>query len=231
MTLIPNLERHLEAAAAGRMRSVRRRAWRVGAVGVAAVVALAVAVVAFSSGDEGPAPNRAAGDEREPAIPAPPRGTPRAAPGTMIRLSTFDFRGVQYRVSGYLSRAHGLRRNDTVCVQIKRTPPVAPGLDRPSVMCAGDGLLRRGLRRERVLNVGAGGGPPGRLEVTGFTVAGVSRVRAVGEDWPVHVELTRAWRPLNGQRIRAFVIVADPPRGAEPQRPGGSRIHAVEAGG
>lgn len=230
MTLIPDLERDLEAAAGKRMRSRRRRVRRVVAIGVAAATALAVGVVAFSSSDESPGPNRAAGDDGQPAIPAPPHGTPRPAPGTLVRLSTFDFRGVQYRLSGYVSRARGLRRNDSVCVQIERTPPVAPGLERPGVMCAGDGLLRRGLRRQRVLNVGAGGGPPGRLEVTGFTVAGVSGVRVVGTGWPSHAELTRAWRPLDGERMRAFVIVVDPPRGAKLPRKA-FKIHAVETGG
>lgn len=226
MTLIPDLERDLEAAAAGRMRSVRRRSWRVAAVGVAAAVALAVGVVAFSSSDEGPDPNRAAGGDGQPAIPAPPQGTPPPVPGTLVQLSTFDFRGVEYRLSGYRSRGGG----GGVCLRIKRTPPVSPGLTRPSVMCAGDGLLQRRLRRERVLNVAAGGGPPGRLEVSGFTVAEVSRVRAVGEDWPAHVELTRAWRPVDGQRLRAFVIVADPPRDAKVERPAFTPIRAVEAG-
>jgi hypothetical protein len=230
MTLIPDLERHLEAAAAGRMRSVRRRAWQVAAVGVAAVIALAVAVTVLSSSDEGPGATRAADDGQRPDTPAPPQGTPRPAPGTLVTLSTFDFRGVRYRVSGYLSRAHGSLRNDSVCVQIKRTPPVAPGSDRPSVTCAGDGLLRRGLRRQRVLYVGASGGPPGRREVTGFTVTGVSRIRAVGTNWPAHVELTRPWRPLAGEPIRAFVIVADPPRDAKQPR-NAFKIHAVEAGG
>jgi hypothetical protein len=230
MTLIPDLERDLETAAAGRMRSVRRRAWRVAVVGVAAVMTLAVAVVALSSRDEGSGPTRAAEGGERPDTPAPPRGIPHPAPGTLVRLSTFDFRGVQYRLSGYLSRARGHRRNDSVCVQIKRTPPVGPGLDRPSAMCAGDGLLRRRLRPERVLNVGGGGGPPGRLEVTGFTVAGVSRVRAVGEDWPAHVELTRPWRPLNGERMRAFVIIVDPPRDARMKRDAFTPVRAVEAG-
>src|SRR4029079_141870 len=110
------------------------------------------------------------------------RGTPRPAPDTLVRLGSFDFRGVQYRLSGYVSPARGLRRNDSVCVQIKRTPPVAAGLDRPSTMCAGDGLLRRRLGRERVLNVGMGGGPPQRLEAPGFTVAGVSGVSALGTE-------------------------------------------------
>ena len=227
MTLIPELERDLVAAAEGRRRSVRRRARRVVAVGVAAAAASAVALVTFSSSDESPGPSRATGDHGQPAIPAPPQGTPPPVPGTLVSLSTFDFRGVQYQMSGYRSR--GGSRNDSVCVQIHRTPPVAPGLDRPSVMCAGDGLLRRRLGRERVLNVGGGGGPPQRLEVTGFTVAGVSRVRAVGANWPAHVELTRAWRPLNGRRLRAFVIVADPPRDAKLPR-NAFKIHGVEAG-
>jgi hypothetical protein len=211
MTLIPELEHEL-VTAAERRRSVRGRTRRAAALGVAAaaVLALAIALGSLWSSEDDPS-----------------SGT--AADGSLVRLGSFDFRGVQYRLSGYRSPARGSRRNDTVCLQIKRTPPVAPGADRPSVMCAGDGLLLRGLRRERVLNVGAGGGPPQRLEITGFTVADVSRVRAVGASWPAHVELTRAWRPLNGPRIRAFVIVLDPPRGAKLSRRAYSRIRAVEA--
>ena len=223
MTLIPDLERDL-VAAAERRRSPRARTRRVAALAVATVVALAVAVVTFSSSDEGSGSNRGAGGGERPDTPAPPPRTEPLAPGKLVRLSTFDFRGVRYQVSGYRSRDGG------ACVRIKRTPPVAPGLDRPSLMCAGGPSLRRRLRRERVLNVGAGGGPPGRLDVTGFTVAGVSRVRAVGTDWPAHVELTRQWRPLDGEPIRAFVIVIDPPRGAELRRDTNWPIRAVEAG-
>jgi hypothetical protein len=226
MTLIPDLERDLEAAAAGRMRSVRRRARQVAAVGVAAAAALALAVVALSSSDEDSGRNRAGGHGKAEAIPAPPRETEPPAPGTLVKLSSFSFRGVEYQVSGYRSR-HG---GGGVCLRIKRTPPAAPGLTRPSIMCAGDGMLQRRLRRERVLNLAAGGGPPGRLEVSGFTVPEVSRVRAVGEDWPAHVELTRAWRPVDGKRIRAFVVVADPPRDAKVKRNAFTPIRAVEAG-
>ena len=142
-----------------------------------------------ASGSVSAGPKRSAGDQRPEPIAPPPEHNPPAR-GTLVRLSSFEFRRVQYRLSGYLSPARGSRRNDSVCVQIKRTPPVAPGLDRQSVMCAGHDLLRRGLRRERVPNVGAGGGPPKRLEVTGFTVVGVSRVQAVGTDWPWHAEVT-----------------------------------------
>jgi hypothetical protein len=227
MTLIPELERDLEAAAAGRMRSLRRRARQVVAVAVAAAAALALAVVTFSSSDEGPDRNRAAGGDGQPAIPAPRQGTPPPVPGTLVKLSTFDLRGVEYRLSGYRSRRGG----GGVCLRIELTPPVAPGLTRPSVMCAGDGLLRRRLRRERVLNVAGGGGPPGRLEVSGFTVPEVARVRAVGEDWPAHVELTRVWRPVDGKRMRGFVIIADPPRDAKVKRHAFTPIRAVETGG
>lgn len=223
MTLIPDLERDLVEAAEGRMRSVRRRTWRAAAFAVAAVVALAVAIVTFSFSDGGAGPSRPAGDGQRPDTPAPPPSTPRPVPGTLVRLSTFDFRGVQYQLSGYRSR------DGSVCMRIKQTPPVAPGLTRPSIMCAGGPSLRRRLRRERVLNVSAGGGPPGRMMVAGFTVAAVSNVRAVGTDWPTHVELTPAWRPLDGERIRAFLIVIKPPRGVEVPRDAYMRIRAVEA--
>jgi hypothetical protein len=225
MTLIPDLERDLEAAAAGRMRSVRRRARRVAAVGVAAAAALALAVVALSSSDEDSGRNRAGGHGDRPATPAPPRERQPLVPGTLVKLSSFSFRGVRYRVSGYRSRDGG------ACIRIKQAPPVGPGLTRPSGMCAGGRLLRRDLRRWRVRDVGAGGGPPLRILVTGFTVAAVTAVRAAGTDWPAHAELTRPWRPLDGEPIRAFVIVIDPPRGAELPRDTNWPIHAVEAGG
>lgn len=222
MTLIPDLEREL-VEAAGRRRSVRRRTRRAAALGVAAAAATALALFTFWSSDEDPGPKRAAGGQR-PDTPAPPPRTQPPVPGTLIRLSTFDFRGVEYRLSGYRSRDGG------VCMRIAQSPPVAPGLTRPSIMCAGGPSLRRSLRRERVLTVSAGGGPPERANVAGFTVAGVSRVRLVGTDWPAHVELTRAWRPLDGARIRAFIIVVDPPRGAELPLDAHMRIRAVEAG-
>ena len=220
MTLIPDLEREL-VEAAGRVRSVRRRARRAAVLGVAAAAAAAVALVTFWSSDEDPGPKRAAGDQPQ-STPAPPRYN-RPAPGTLVKLSTFGFRGVRYELSGYPSRDGG------VCLQIRQSPPVTGATDeRPSVTCAGGRHLRSRLREERVLNVGGGGGGE-RLEVTGFTIAGVFRIKVTGTDLPSHVELTRPWHPWDGPRIRAFLIVVDPPRGADISSPA-FRIRAVEAG-
>jgi hypothetical protein len=94
-------------------------------------------------------------------------------------------------------------------------------------MCSGERSLRRGLRRQSVLNVGGGGGE--HLLVSGFARAEVAAVAVVGTDWPARPVLTRPWRPLDGERIRAFVIVVDPPRGANPSGRVFMRIRAVEA--
>jgi hypothetical protein len=222
MTLIPDLERDL-VTAAGRKRSVRTRTRRAAGLGAAAAAALALGAVALWPTDEGAGPKRAAGEQR-PAPPAPPPQYDPPVRGTVVRLSSFDFRGIEYRLSGYRSR------DGSVCMRIAQTPPDAPGLDRPTGTCAGGPFLGRALRGHRVLNVGGGGGPPIRLKVAGFAVADVSRLKAVGTDWPWHAELTRAWRPWKGPRIRAFVIIVDPPRGAKLSRRGYTRIRAVEAG-
>jgi hypothetical protein len=222
MTLIPDLEWDLMAAA-GRKRSVRRRIRQAGVLAAAAAVATVVAIVTLLPTDEGSGPSRAAGDRR-PAPPRPPSHYPPIQ-GTLVRLSSFEFDGIRYRLSGYRGRG------GVVCMRIAKSPP-EPGTrgGRPSVTCAGGSHLRRSLLRQRVLTVGAGGGPPLRIDVTGFTVAGVSGVRAVGTDWPKHVELTRSWRPMDGAPIRAFVIVVDPPRGAKESRDTFTNIRAVEAG-
>ena len=220
MTLIPDLERELVAAAQGR-RSLRRRTRRAAVVGAAAAAAAAaLALVTFWTGDEDPGQKRATGGQPQ-SRPAPPRYN-RPAPGTLVKLSSFGFRGVRYRLSGYPGRDGG------VCLQWQHAPPV-PGAtdDRPSVMCAGGRHLRRRLREERVVNVGGGGGE--RLEVSGFTDAGVSRIEVDGTDLPAHVELTRPWRPWDGPRIRGFLIVVDP-RGADISSPAFRAVRAVEAG-
>jgi len=67
--------------------------------------------------------------------------------------------------------------------------------------------------------------------VSGFTVAGVSRVKVVGTDFPARAELTRPWRSVDGVRIRAFVIVVDLPRGVDLSIRLSRRIRAVEASG
>jgi hypothetical protein len=216
MTLIPELERDL-VAAAGRIRSPRRYMWPGGAA--AAAAAATVAVVILWSSDEAPSPNHATGDHKA-GPPAPPRYYPPVK-GTLVRLSSFEFDGVRYRLSGYRDRDRG------VCIRIKESPP-APGVPdrRPSTTCAGGPYLRRSLRRQRVLNVGGGGA---RLKVSGFTVAGVSKIRVVGTDWPAQAELTRPWRPWVGPRIRAFTIVVDPPSGVNVPLNAFQRIRAVEA--
>jgi hypothetical protein len=219
MTLMPELERDL-VAAAGRVGSSRRRMRQAGALAVAAAAAAGVALVTLWPSDEGSRPNRAAGDRRQ-APPPPPTSYPPVR-GTLVRLSSFEFGGVRYRLSGYRDRDGG------VCIRIKESPP-APGVPdgRPSMTCAGRPYLRRSLRRQRVLNVGGGGA---RLKVSGFSVAAVSKIRVVGTDWPAHAELTRPWRPWVGPRIRAFTIVVDPPSGVKVPRRAFGRIRAVEAG-
>jgi hypothetical protein len=216
MTLIPELERDL-VAAAGRTRSPRRRMRQAGALGAAVAAATAVAVVTLWPSDEGPGPSRAAGDRR-PAPPAPPSDYPPVH-GTLVRLSSFEFDGVRYRLSGYRGRG------GVVCVRIAQSPPEPGASDgRPSVACAGGPYLRRSLRRERVLNVGTGGGA--HLVVAGFTVPEVSKIGVVGTDWPAHAELTRPFRPWNGARIRAFTIVVAPPSGVKVPRAAYLRIRA-----
>jgi hypothetical protein len=208
MTLIPDLERDL-VEAADRRRSLRGRTRRAAALGAAAAAA-AHDLVTFGSSDDDPSPKRAAG------------GEPSPAPGTLVELSSFRFRGVRYQLSGYRSR------RGEACMRIQQTPPVPGALDdRPSITCSGGQRLRRRLRQERVLNVGGGGA--GRLIVSGFTAAAVSQIKVVGTDRPARVELTRPWRWVDGVRIRAFVIVVVPPRGADISKPA-LRIRAVEAG-
>jgi hypothetical protein len=219
MTLIPELERDLvEAAERGRLTRARVR--RVAAAGVAVAAAVAVALVTFSWSGDHPGPKRATGGER-PGRQAPPRYHP-PMPGTLVRLSSFSFAGVRYRLSGYRSR------HDMVCMQIEQWPPESGAADRrPSVTCSGEPSLRRGLRRGRVLNVGGGGGE--RVVVTGFTRAGVSRIKAVGTKSPLHVELTRPFRPWNGPPIRAYTIVVKEPPGTDTGRATYFRIRAVPA--
>ena len=224
MTLIPDLERDL-VEAAERRGSPRRRARQVGAF-AAVAAAVAVVVVGLWPSDEASGPKRAAGTNQAagadvPSSKAPPRYQP-PVPGTLVRLSTFSFAGVRYRLSGYRSR------HDMVCMQIEQSPPAAGATDRrPSVTCSGEPSLRRGLRRGRVLNVGGGGGT--RVEVTGFTRAGVTRIKAVGTRRPAHAELTRPFRPWNGPPIRAYTIVVNQRPGDGTGRPTYFRIRAVPA--
>lgn len=219
MTLLPQLERNL-IDAAGRRGSPRRRARQVGAFAAAAAAVAVVVVVSLWPSDETSGPKREAGGER-PGPQAPPRSY-QPMPGTLVRLSSFSFAGVRYRLSGYRSR------HDMVCMQIEQSPPVAGATDRrPSVTCSGERSLRRGLRRGRVLNVGGGGGT--RVEVTGFTRAGVSHIKAVGTKSPAHVELSRPFRPWNGPPIRAYTIVVNQRPGDDTGRPTYFRIRAVPA--
>jgi hypothetical protein len=224
MTLIPDLEREL-VAAADRRRSLRGRTRRAAAVGVAVAAAAALALVTFGSTDEGSAPKRAAGEQRQ-SSPAPPR-FPAPMRGSLVRLASFDFRGVHYRLSGYRSRGGYPSRGDVICAQIRQSPPVAPDKTRPSVTCSGEHSLRRGLRRDSVLNVGGGGGE--RLLVSGFARAEVAAVAVVGTGWRSRPVLTRPWRPWDGPRIRAFTIVVVPPRGVDVTPTDRLRIRAVEA--
>ena len=220
MTLIPDLEGDL-VTAAGRVRSVRRRTRRAAALGIAAAAATAVALVTFWSSDEDPGPKRAAGGEPS-ATPAPPRTLP-PEPGTLVRLGSFDLRGVHYRLSGYRSR------HDVVCVRHDQSGLASVPTPLLSVTCAGRQSLRRRLRDVRVFYVGGGGGDP--IVVTGFARPDVRGVKAVETKWPARVVLTRPWRPWNDVRIRAYTIVVDPPRGADIPRDEFMRIRAVEAGG
>ena len=217
MTLIPDLEREL-VAAAERTRSVRRHTRRAAALGVAAAAAAALALVTLGSSDDDPSPEGAADDQR-PATPAPPRTSP-PEPGTLVRLGSFDFRGVHYRLSGYRSRG------DVVCVRHDQSGLESVPTPVLSVTCAGRQALRRRLRGMRVFYVGGGGGDP--IVVTGFTRPDVSGLRVVGTEWPARVVLTRPWRPWDDVRVRAYTIVVDTPRGVDVPRTAYTRIRAVE---
>ena len=217
MTLIPDLERDL-VAAAGRRRSVRRRTRRAAGLGAAVAAAAAIALITLWSSDEDPGPKGAAGDQR-PATPAPPRTSP-PEPGTLVRLGSFDFRGVHYRLSGYRSRG------DVVCVRKEQSGLESIPTPLLGITCAGRQSLRRNLRGMRVVYVGGGGGDP--IVVSGFTRPDVRGVEVVGTEWPARVVLTRPWRPWHDVRIRAYTIVVDPPPGVDVPRTAYTRIHAVE---
>lgn len=215
MTLIPDLERDL-VAAAGRMRAPRGRARRAAPVAVAVAAAVAVAGLLAAAGgllrcqdtgDSSPAPR--AGEREDPPVPPPPP-QPRPVPGSLSAPVTFGFDGMRYRVIGFRSRTQ-----DSVCIRLSR-PGEVPAIE--GVTCAGERNLRRGLRNGAVLNVGAGGGR--HLSLAGFARADTTRLGIAGTAHRGRVALTEPWRPTpwRGEPIRAFYAVVDAPAGRQEMR-------------
>jgi hypothetical protein len=201
MTLIPDLERDL-VEAAGRVRAPRGRARHAApyAVAAAAVAALAVGSAALLGGDDArDGPSRAA-EQPDQSPPPPQRRVPRALHGSASAPLTFGFDGVRYRVVGFRSR------QDSICLRLNRLGSHATML---GVTCSGERNLRRGLRREAVLKVGAGGGK--LLTVSGFVTPDVTELVTRGTKRRSRVFLTEPWRPKPwaGDPIRGFIAVLE----------------------
>lgn len=236
MTLIPDLQHDL-VAAAGRMTTRRQRfRRRLGAtMAVAAAAALIVAaLVVVGGGGSDRAPS-----SREPAAPPgnkptgstvperalepPPPSGLRPVPGSVSRPVRFTFVGIHYSVVGFLGSRRPRQRNRTICTRLVEGRQ-GRGRRLASETCAGEQLLRRELDDNPVRIVGGGGGE--YTFVSGFARADVTNIAVIAPKYASRVVLSERWSPpgWRGKPIRFFEVVIDPPREAGPEFPLRSRI-------
>jgi len=237
MTLIPQLQHDLVAAAARvttrRQRfRLRLRATMAVAAAAAALIAAALVVVGGGASDRAPSSREPAGPpdnnppsstvpERSPGPPPP--GAPRSVPGSLSRPVRFTFGGIQYSVVGFLGSRSPRQRNTTICTRLVEGPE-GPGRSLVGQTCAGERLLRRELDDNPVRTVGGGGAE--YTFVSGFARADVTSIAVIAPRYPSRAVLSEPWSPSGwrGKPFRFFVVVIDPPREAGPELPRRTRI-------